>query len=69
MRVQNYNEIIGTVRSVSNDNELVHVLLGFDIKIDIPVSAICIEKLKKHLGKKVGIFNNNGAYIIKEVKK
>lgn len=64
MRLDNYQEIIGTITSIKQSEGIIHVIFTIKTTIDLPASIISVEELQKLLGKQVGIFNNAGDYKI-----
>lgn len=69
MRLNNCSEVVGTVTDVSLEQGCVRVVFSIESVLEFPVDKICFEKLKGYVGKRIGIFNNDGNYKVRVIKK
>ena len=68
MRLKPLWEIAGTLTAVNGDGEGIKLVFGIEKQIQIPLGAIPLERLKGFQDKHIGIFNNGGNYLIREIK-
>ena len=66
MRLNDFEEIIGTLQSVTQENEKTILLFTVEHHIEIPRDAI--KNINDFEGKKIAILNLNGSYKIIEKK-
>ena len=62
MQLHSYQEVIGILHAVEQENKYYKLKLTCTKEIEIPPTEILQEKLYCFLDKKIGIFNNNGDY-------
>lgn len=69
LRLQNYNELIGTLSEIKQKGNHDVVVLSAHWELELPKDAIPKEKLQDLIGERVGIFNaGNAGYKIRRAK-
>ena len=68
MKLNPYVEIVGTLVDICFKEDTIILLFSFPKEIEIPSDAILEQKLKSALGKRIGIFNLNGEYKMREIR-
>ena len=68
MKLRANHEVVGTLTDVVYENDCAKVVFSIRKEIGLPAEAIPREVLKNSIGKRVGIFNCDGEYRIREVK-
>ncbi len=63
------HEIIGILTGLENTDDQIVMEFTIHKKIGIPIGAIPREKLQKMVGTRIGVFNNDGDYRTRRVKK
>lgn len=69
MRLGLSSEIVGTIVEISYRDDI--TILKFSIlkEIELPSGAVQEQKLKSVIGRRIGIFNINGEYKIREIQR
>jgi len=62
-------EIIGTLASVKDENNKTKLVFTICKEIEIPESAIPREKLEGFIGERIGVFNCDGEYRIRKIRR
>ena len=68
MFLKSLQEIFGNLKSIAGGEHYLVITLTQDFEIPIPINAIPLERLKKLVGKQIGIVNIDGHYKIRELK-
>jgi hypothetical protein len=69
MKLENCAEIIGILHDIEISDNSLKLIFLLDNKIELPISSFDISKLKKFLGRRIGILNIDGEILIREIKK
>jgi hypothetical protein len=67
LKLKKYYEIIGTLKSLSVENDHIKIIISINHEIDLPKSKISYHKIKEIIGKRIGIFNNGVNYKIRQI--
>ncbi len=68
-KLGDHHEIVGTLVSVENVGECTKLSFSIRKTYEIPRDAIPVEKLKKAVGSRVGIFNCSNNYKMRMANK
>jgi len=69
MQLKSYQEIIGNLTDVITKNEVTKAVFSMMIEIDILIESIEDEKLRKYIGQRIGLLNNEGEIRIRRIKR
>ena len=70
MKFENHEEIIGMLDSIeTSDKNKMETTLSIKGVIELPITAYEQSKLVSLIGKKIAIFNYNGEYKLRLIKK
>ena len=69
MHLNVFSEIVGTLTDVVFKEGKMVISFSLSQEIEVPNEAIQKEKIENLIGKKIGLFNNNGNYKIRKIKK
>jgi len=65
MNLKNGQEIIGTMKDVQHDDEIVKITFLINYEIEVPRDKIHYKNLQKLIGNRIGILNINDSYKIR----
>lgn len=70
MQLKPYQEIVGNLRYIHHENELLTVVFQSEYKIEIPYKKDIFDKLNGLIGERIGILNSeNDKYKIRKVRR
>lgn len=70
MVLGDYRETIGNLRDVKDNEDNLTLVFAIDYEIEIPKGAIPYDKIKTHVGDRIGILNaGNNVYRIRKISK
>lgn len=69
MILKQNHEIVGTLSKVKFEENQIKLIFSILKEIELPEEAFSYEQLQDFLGKRIGIFNINGTYKIRHIKK
>jgi len=70
MKLENYEEIIGMLANIKTiDKNNIETTFSIKKMIELPINDFKQSKLFSLIGKRIGIFNNNGEYKIRYIEK
>ena len=69
MKLEANNEIVGILSKVKVEENQIKLIFTILKEIELPEEAFSYEQIRSFLGKRIGIFNINGTYKIRHIKK
>jgi hypothetical protein len=69
MQLKPYQEIVGNLSDVITNNDFTKAIFSIMLEVDIPIDDIDELKLRKYVGQRVGLLNNNGEIRIRKIKR
>ena len=67
MQLKPYQEIVGNLTDVITNDEITKAIFSMMLEIEIPNEKIDNVKLRKYIGDKIGILNNEGKIMIRKI--
>ena len=64
MKLGYFEEIVGTLKEIQEENDELHLTFVFQHILEIPKGALPIEKLKKYKNKNIGILYTGEKYLM-----
>ena len=69
MKLKENHEIVGVLIETIEIDDYCKLKFTCSKEVDIPKTFLSKEKLSLFIGKKIGIFNYNGNFFFREIKK
>jgi hypothetical protein len=66
MILKNYHEIVGTLESYKEKDDILQLVVKIEYNLELPKNAIPKEELDDCMDRKIGIFNNAGDYRLRK---
>lgn len=66
-RLEPDNEIIGTLYAVGGDDNCSKLQFSCVKEIELPHTAVSLDKLHSLVGKRIGILNLDGQFFVREI--
>jgi len=64
-----FHEIVGQLMDIQKENNHIRLVFSINKEIDIPAQVFIEKELELLIGKRIGLFNNNGNYKIRKIKR
>lgn len=69
MQLKPYQEVVGTLTNVVNTDEGTTAIFSMIQEVNLPLDMRDLKDLEKFVGKRIGIINSDGKYLIRLIKR